>query len=198
MSPLRKLVVVILLALAGACGGSIPPPSSPPAYTDAAPALAEGAHAVHTATREINADATTVRSLIDEGRMLTMLRSTSRVSKPASYEMLQGTWPEEGAVRRVRQEDGHYVAERIVSRSEEGFVYQIWAPTTAAGRNILYGRGEFRVVPLPDGRCELTWSYALRAKQVWARPFVGAFVRDHFAPFMEAGLDAFVESVEQP
>lgn len=192
----RTTFAVACLSLVWACSLRTEPPQNPPAYDRPAPALVEGAHARHSATRTIDADAATVRGWIDEGRMFTLLRSTPRVSKPASYDMLAGVWPQEGAVRRVRQEDGHYVAERIVARTEEGFVYQIWAPTTGAGRNIRYGRGEFRVIERADGRADLTWSYALKAKHFWAQPFVDAFVRDHFAPFMEAGMDAFAASAE--
>lgn len=197
----RALFAMLALALIGmapACSQSIAPPSAPPAYDQPAPAMVEGPHARHSTTRTINADAATVRTWIEQGRMMEVLNSTPRVSKPASADMLAGVWPQEGAVRRVRQEDGHYVAERIVSRNAEGFVYQIWAPTTAAGRNILYGRCEFRVTAREDGRSDLTWTYALKAKHFWAQPFVDAFVRDHFAPFMEAGMDAFAASAAAP
>jgi hypothetical protein len=130
--------------------------------------------------------------------MMSVLRSTSRVSRPVASEPLSGVWPQAGAARRVRQEDGHYVDERVLPNAADGFVYQIWGPTTAAGRHIACGRGAFRATPINAALSRLTWTYELKARAFWAQPFLDDFVRNAFSPFMEAGMDAFAESATAP
>jgi hypothetical protein len=192
-----RLAVVALLIAVTACSNAAPP-ETPPAYTDAAPEITDAPDASYVTTRRVEAPAAAVRQWIDEGRMLPSLQSTDRVSKPAGYDMLSGTWPEPGAIRRVQQEDGHYVAERVLENTPEVFAYQIWAPTTSAGRNILYGRGEFRVTTIDAASSTLTWTYELKARNALVAPFLRGFVKNDFAPFMEAGMDAFAASAETP
>jgi hypothetical protein len=180
-----------------ACSNA-PPREMPPAYTEPAPEISGEPDARHVASRLIPAPQAVVRQWIAEGRMLDMLQSTDRVSKPARFDVLFGNWPETGAIRRVQQEDGHFVAERVLESSSEIFAYQIWAPTTSAGRNIRYGRGEFRVARSGEAQTELTWTYELKARNPVAAHFLRGWVRDEFTPFMDAGMDAFAASATTP
>jgi hypothetical protein len=192
---LRAGLSALMVAGVAACTAAAPP-TTPPAYTEAAPVPSEEGHVSYVATRTLAVPAATAKAWIDEGRMFDALTSTDKVSKPAKSEILSGIWPQTGAVRRVTQADGHFIAERVIENTESGFSYQIYGLTSAAGNSIAYGLGEFRVTPVDASSCTLTWIYQLKPKNPVAGFFVNRFVKNDFAPFMEGGMEGLTRLAE--
>lgn len=188
--------LIAILALAG-CSGDAPAPSTPPLYVDPAPKMSERGHAIYIAERTFPVPAKITRGWIEEGRMLTLLESTNSVAKPAGYEVIRGKWPEVGSVRRMKQIDGHYLAETVLQNTDSLFAYQIYGFTGPAGRSVIYGRGKFEVISLSDNSSTLRWTYQLKPRNPLFGIFVRRFVENDFGPFMEGGMNAMAELAEK-
>lgn len=187
--------VVVIFTLAGC--SSAPPPSTPPLYAEAPPVMTDSGHATYVAERTFPVPAMTTRTWIDEGLMLTLLQSTENIAKPAGYDLIKGTWPEVGSVRRMRQVDGHYLAETVLENTETLFAYQIYGMTGPAGNSIRYGRGKFEVISIDRTTSKLRWTYQLKPRNPIVGIFVNRFVQNDFGPFMEGGMDAMAELAEK-
>jgi predicted small lipoprotein YifL len=190
-SRFRAVLAAAVLTLLSACAQSGPPqPPDPAAFP--APEIVAGAYAEHVAEKSLAAPPAEVFGWLGVGGMIDALQSVPPVSKPIEVTPLSGTWPERGAVRRVRLEDGNFALERVVVYEPPNRMqYQVWAFTTPAASQVSYALGEFRADPAPDGGTAFTWTYRMRAKSMIAQPFVGGFVRDRFAPFMNNGVARF-------
>lgn len=166
---------VILLLMAGvtvALFRSPEPPATPIAMSPP-PAVEEGFHATNTISRDYDVEVTVFRRWMDQGQMVKALRSTGAVAKPAEITYLSGNWPQVGAVRRVKLEDGHYVLERVLaSEFPSLFRYQVWGFTNSAGNLVKYATGELRYAPLGGGKTRFTWTYRLRPRSILLRPVV--------------------------
>lgn len=196
MKILSYLTLTMAILVTAACSDAAPP-ATPPSYMQSPPAMVEKGHASYVAARVFPVPASTTRSWIAEGRMLTLLESTDNVSKPTGYEVIQGTWPKVGSVRRMKQIDGHYLAERVLKNTDTLFAYQIYGFTGPASNSIRYGRGKFEVTPVNEKSSKLTWTYQLKPRNPVLGIFVDRFVKNDFGPFMEGGMDAMAEMAEK-
>lgn len=186
--PMRAWFAALAVAALVACAPS-GPPAAPEPTAIPAPEIRDGAYAEHMARRTISATPAEVFSWLDAGGMIAALQSMPPVSKPIEITVLSGTWPQAGAVRRVKLEDGNFALERVIAYEPPSLMrYQVWAFTTPAAGQVSYAVGEFRAAPTGDGQTEFTWTYRMRARNALAQPFVGGFVRDRFAPFMDNGV----------
>ena len=185
------LTVFLLLAasIAAALFRPLAPPATPVAMSTP-PEVEEGFHAVNSVSRIFDVEVGALRRWMDEGQMVKVLRSTEAVARPAEVTYLAGKWPELGAVRRVKLEDGHYVLERVLASKFPGvFRYQVWGFTGSAGSLVKYATGEFRYVSLGATRTRLTWTYRLRPKSILLRSVLDNFLRNRFASFMSQGVE---------
>jgi hypothetical protein len=172
------------------CGGQSGPPAPPQVADHPRPALSTGHHAEHSVSADFAISAEEMWVWFAEGRLMNALQTQGPVARPVAIEPLNLTWPQLGAIRRARLEDGNFVLEEVLeSEPQRRFLYQVWGYTSPAAAQIAYGLGEFRIDSKPEGRgIRLTWRYRLRAKAFWAEFFVDRFVRDRFGPFMDNGL----------
>ena len=136
-------------------------------------------------------------------RMVDAMEETENIKKPVAIDVLSGTWPEDGAVRRVTLSDGHQSLERVVAnRLPESFEYQIWNFTTSAGGNLDYALGTqmwSEVDADGDGaedETRLEWTYALLPNARFKRRFVQSFVNNDIEPFLSGAADRVVAKAE--
>jgi len=121
------------------------------------------------------------------------MEETQNIKKPIDTVVLHGTWPEEGAVRRLKFSDGHYTLERVIKNDFPYlFRYQVWNFTAASGKHLDYALGQQAWEVLPDGRSQLTWTYSLRPNAGFKLPIVRRFINTDMKPLMENALDVVV------
>lgn len=174
------------------CAGANAPPSEPPTYTGDVPAITKGRYAVYETERVFNAPLEPLRIFLADGnKIIAAMEETDNIKKPIDAVVLSGTWPEDGAVRRLEFSDGHYTLERVIENDFPTlFRYQVWNFTTAAGNNLDYALGAQVWEALPDDQSKLTWTYSLRPNAGYKRFFVQRFVDNDMRPLMDNALDA--------
>ncbi|MEM9177004.1 MAG: nuclear transport factor 2 family protein, partial [Myxococcota bacterium] len=154
--------------------------------------------AVYETTRTFAAPLVPLRRWIEEeNRIVAAMEETERIRKPVGVEVLHGTWPEPGAVRRVELADGHFVLERVLVNDFPAlFRYQVWNYTSAAGKSLSYAVGQQAWEVAPGGGATLTWTYRLKPDAFYKRPFVQRFVDEDMRPLMDRALDAVQRRAE--
>lgn len=191
----RLKISVALLATAilavSACAGNVAPPSTPPEYMGTAPDVSGGKYAVNKTERVFDAPLEPLRAFVTDGnRIVEAMEETDNIRKPVDLVILSGTWPEEGAVRRLEFSDGHYTLERVLENDYPTlFRYQVWNFTSSAGKNLEYGLGEQVWTSLPDGTTKLSWTYSLKPNAGHKRFFVQRFLNNDLRPLMDNALD---------
>ncbi|MGD2131432.1 MAG: hypothetical protein PVI23_01480 [Maricaulaceae bacterium] len=136
-----------------------------------------------------------LRDFFDQNHMAQFLTSTAGVARPVEMTNLSGAFPEEGALHRVRLENGEYVAERVLENDYPSRIrYQLYGMTAPGAFIIKYGIGEFAFLDAGRGRATFSWTYRLRPKAIFFRPIVALAAKEHFGPFMEAGVEAMTQA----
>ncbi len=185
---MRKLLTVFGLAMLLASCGQPEVPTSPPQLTTP-PAVATSGFLTAYVEDTIPMDRATLRRFMEEQPIVDFLEPTESISNPVEFEVLEGTWPEPGATRRVRLADGHYVIERVLENDPGYFSYQIFVFTNATGRGVDQIVGEQRFVPV-DGGTRFEWTYKVRPKNVLARQVVRANMAE-IESYISGGLQGF-------
>lgn len=192
----RVVSLAAVTVIVGACS-SASVPDTPPSDIASYPSLAESGYASVTLTEDFDVPRPWLRQwLRDTGAFTKNLQSTDAIAKPASTDVLEGTWYDEGSFRRVTLEDGHYVLERVVHNSPERFEYQIWAFTNAAGKNLDHIHGIQTFEALDTDTTRFTWTYAAKPNAGFKRPFVKRFVNGDVRDFLQSSLDLTVVEAE--
>lgn len=175
----------------GACQSANTPPSTPPVDTGSAPEITEGPYAVYETQRIFKGPLKPLRRYIEDGnKIVSAMSETNNIKKPVETVVLEGKWPETGAVRRLKFSDGHYTMEKVIENNFPTlFRYQVWDFTASAGNNLDYAVGQQAWETLPDGRSKLTWTYALRPNAGFKQFFVQRFVDNDMRPLMDNALD---------
>lgn len=137
-----------------------------------------------------------VRRFMDANPVTDFVTATGAIPRIEGFEVLSGTWPEPGAVRRVDLADGHSVHERVLTNTPDSFTYQIWNVTAPAGRAIDHIKGAFQFDQQGD-EVVVTWSYNIKPRIFIARPAINRYLRDDFGPFMNAGLNGSATAYAQ-
>lgn len=119
---------------------------------------------------------------------------TERIPAIEGLEPIEGTFPEDGAVRRLIFADGSEVVERVLENSETRFAYQVWDFTSSSARALDHIRGEFLYEAVSATETRVTWTYAIAPRAFFVRPFVRSYLENDFAPFMESGLQGAAEA----
>jgi hypothetical protein len=182
-------LVGFLFLRAPAPPGVQPTPSQPPAIE------ADAATATYATSRVLDGTPRDVRQWLERIQLVTLLPKTPDIPSIRSTTVVSGSWPSEGAVRIVNLDDGHFVQERITSyNTPEVFRYQVWGFTNQAGNLVSYAVGELRYAAEGEGKTRLTWTYAMRPRYFFTRPFLNSFLANKFGPFMEGGMDAVLKA----
>lgn len=189
---MRPLVMAAALPiLLAACGAMAPPPtppSSPPALV-APPPVASDGFLTAFAQETIPMDAATLRRFMQTDPLIYDLQPMGSLSNPVADEVLAGTWPRPGAVRRLRLADSHYVIERVLENEPDLFRYQVYVFTNASGRGVEQIVGEQRFVSVPGGT-RFDWTYNIRPRNFIARQAVAANLGE-VQDYISNGLSRF-------
>lgn len=194
----KSLLVGLLTASFLTACGTVEPPTVPPSDITSYPALVEKGYAETIVSGTFPMDLATLRLWLEEdNKMVNQMEATENIAKPIRMVPLSGAWPVPGAARRVELSDGHFVLERIVSNTPDRFEYQIWGMTQAAGRNVDHIHGVQAFEELSDGSTQLTWSYRVKPKAGFMRPFVQRFVDNDVTPFLTQAIENTVALAEE-
>lgn len=195
---MRKTILtpILFVAFLAACS-TVEPPSTPPSDFSTYPDLADKGYAETTITRDFPMELTELRSFLDEdNRIVANFEPTDTISMPVDTVYFDGTWPEVGATRRVEQDDGHFVLERVLVSQSDRFEYQIWGFTGTVGNNVDHVHGVMEFVPLDDGQTRMNWSYKVMPNAGFKRFLVQRFVNKEITPFLTTSLDKTLEQAE--
>jgi hypothetical protein len=117
-----------------------------------------------------------------------------------------GPWGGVGERRLVHLSDGSQTTEQgLESAPGERFRYEVWDYSTAAGKPIAYGLGEFVFKVLEGGRTEIAWTYAFRLRPNMFPGNLGGlgrwlmrrvFLDTAYAELMRASLAAIKAALE--
>ena len=151
----------------------------------------EKMYLTNTETATFTGTVAQVRSFMDRNPITDFVATTPAIPAIEGIEVLSGTWPNPGAVRRVDLAGGYSAHERVLTNTDTSFTYQIWNITTPSGRAISHIWGAFTFAQSADA-VDVTWDYNVKPSIFVARPAITRFLRDDFAPFMRAGLDGTV------
>lgn len=131
------------------------------------------------------------------GRLENTLRGTDKIAGVARTEMIQGTWPDPGARRRVIRKDGNQSLEEVLENTwPTSFRYEVWGFTDRERIFTDYLVGHFKHSNVPDGTL-VTWTYAFHSRSVLATPFLSIAVRNRVPEFMQTALRNMKEQAEE-
>jgi hypothetical protein len=131
------------------------------------------------------------------GRLENTLRGTNKIAGVASTEMIQGTWPEVGALRRVVRKDGNQSLEEVlVNTWPTWFRYEVWGFTDKERILTNYLVGEFQHREVPGGTA-VKWTYSFHRRSLFAAPFLSMAVRSRVPEFMRTALQNMKQQAEQ-
>lgn len=190
---MRVLLAFPALIIA-ACAGP-QPPQTPPTYTPPPP-VAESGLVVAAAEGEFPMGAGELRAFMDANPLTEYLKPIGDIAAPVEGTVLQGNWPEEGAARRLRLEDGHYIIERILINEPDLFKYQIWVFTNSAGHGIDQIVGEQRWIDLGPGRSRFEWDYKIKPRFFVLRPFIARMRSNTVEPYLQGAVDRMAEDID--
>ncbi|APX12073.1 SRPBCC family protein [Tateyamaria omphalii] len=190
------LALITLPFATGSVAGSIAPLNMPNltfaediADVPPPPGLARDTkYLTNTETATFTGTVGQVRAFMDQNPITDFVTPTEAIPAIEGIQVLSGTWPEPGAVRRVDLAGGHSVHERVLTNTPTAFTYQIWDITAPAGRVVDHIKGEFTFEQRGD-TVHVTWDYNIKPNIFVARPAINRYLRDDFGPFMRAGLN---------
>ncbi|WP_299043077.1 SRPBCC family protein [uncultured Tateyamaria sp.] len=154
---------------------------------------ADGSYLTNTVTATLHGTVAGVRAHFEENPVTNFTVPTESIPAIEDITYLAGAWPEPGALRRVDLANGYSVHEQVVVNTESRFVYQIWNITAPAGRAINHIKGEFNFDQQGDD-VKITWDYNIKPRAFFVRPAINTFLKEDFAPFMQAGMTGTVNA----
>lgn len=167
---MHLLVIAVLFVLANCTAA---PPDGPPAFTHPPAVSTQGAVVIET-TATVPLSLAELRAFLQRAPLIDFLEPADGLAPPAEGKVLEGDWPQAGAVRWLRLEDGHYVIERILRNEPERFEYQIWVFTNAAGRAVEQIVGVQTFTEVSAGETRFDWTYSIKPKNAFARWIVNS------------------------
>ncbi|RED13191.1 SRPBCC family protein [Pontivivens insulae] len=182
---MRPLILSAFLILA-ACAPTAPPATPPEPTPPPAPAT-EGLIEIDL-VETYPLSRADLRTFMEENPITAFFEPSDDIAPVIGLEILSGTWPEPGTVRRVALADGHYVIERILENEPALFRYQIWVFTNDVGRGVEQIIGTQRFVEVDESTTRLEWTYALKPRNALTRFFVNRQVPAVRA-YLQSGID---------
>ncbi len=187
---MRNVIATLALVTLASCGGTAPPDTPPELI--APPQVATSGFEVAYVEQSIPMTVPQLRQFMEKRPLISFLKPTENISNPDDTEVLQGTWAEPGATRRLRLADGHYVIERVLENEHSFFRYQIFVFTNATGRGVEQIVGEQRFVPI-EGGTRFDRTYKVLPKNLVTRIFVRRSM-DEIETYISDGLAGFADA----
>lgn len=171
---------------------------APGAGQIAEPGVEEGGYVTQIVVRTVNLPIGQFHEWFLDADLEDILPGSALIPRVVGTEMIDGTWGQVGARRRVLLHGGGSALEQITANNPpDYFAYRVWNIGGPGERLIRYIRGEFFVTSRPDGRTRVEWRYSLRPRTSLARPLVSAFASLGIQPFLESGIDAIKAGAER-
>ncbi|MEM1139228.1 MAG: SRPBCC family protein [Pseudomonadota bacterium] len=185
-----RLVFVSLIAASLAACAPPAPPTEPVAWFDPPDLLAdEKAYVVSIATTTVPMSPEELRAfLVDQGSLLVFMEPVGSIAPPVGQTAIEGVWPDEGARRRLIQQDGHQLLERSLKNETSDFRYQAFGFTSGIGRGVDHIYADWSLTPV-EGGTQFDWTYRLAPKHALARIVVRRTRDNALQPFMQGTLD---------
>lgn len=172
-------------------------PKRPPDSNAVRPPVDQGGFVSHTEEVTIQVPLQFLHEWRKGKSLETQLRGTNRLAGVARTEMIQGTWGEVGARRRVVRKDGNQSLEEILESTPPTlFRYEVWGFTDRAGLLTNYLVGEFQHHEVPGGTL-VKWTYSFHRRSLLTEPFLSIMVRSRIPEFMRSTLQRTKQEAEQ-
>jgi hypothetical protein len=182
-------VVVLTVALVAVAAAMVVRPTGAPDYSGPPPALAESGHVSFTTEAIMPMPPEEMRAWQRENPLFKFLKPFGSIPSVERNEMLDGTWFEAGAKRRVIFTDGNTAVERVVEYEPEIFRYQIWGFTAPSRYVIEHVEGEIKYEKSGGTDTRFVWTYKMKPRAFFTKPLLERFMREEYAPFMQQGLE---------
>jgi Polyketide cyclase / dehydrase and lipid transport len=189
---IKKLLITIVFvpfALAAIAAAFVIRPTDAPDYAGAPPALAQSGHVSFTIEAIMPMPPEEFRAWQRENPVVKFLQPSPSIPKVDRTEMIDGTWFEAGAKRRVIFEDGNTAVERVIAYEPEVFRYQIWGFTAPSRYLIDHVEGEIKYEKSGETDTRFIWTYKMKPRAFFTTPLLERFMENDYAPFMKSGLE---------
>jgi hypothetical protein len=195
MNRMHRLATIVTFAIAlstlAAC--TVAPPATAPEMSPPPPIVNDDNYVSHVATRTVNWDRASFRRWLEKEQMISFFPKDQGLPGVKGTTPTRGTWGQNGSIRRVALENGHYAFDHVVNNQfPELFQYQVYGFTNEGARVAEYIRAEFKYIENSPGVTTLQWTYAMRPKSSLTKLFVERYMTNTMRPYMEAGMDNMV------
>ncbi|MEM9010780.1 MAG: hypothetical protein AAGE18_06095 [Pseudomonadota bacterium] len=185
---MRTVLTALGLTMVLTACNSAEPPAEPPQLTTP-PEVATSGFLTAYVEETIPMEVAELRVYSEEDPLIGYLQPTENIANPVASQVLDGTWPEPGAVRWLRLADGHYVVERVLENELDFFKYQIFVFTNDTGRGVEQIVGEQRFVSVDEGT-RFEWTYNVLPHNLVTRQIVRGNM-DEIEAYIGSGLEGF-------
>jgi hypothetical protein len=129
--------------------------------------------------------------VVDAETPIKMVNAWGPMSGFKSYELKTGTWDKAGDYRTATLDDGSTLTETLTTlTSPTYFDYELSGFSNPALRMLVsHGRGVWHFKEMGPNRTHVTWTYGFEPRNRLVAPFVWAFMRLVYHPFMMAAFD---------
>ncbi len=189
------IAILICAALLQAC--AIQPPKTAPGLSDPPAMVQDEYYVTHQVSRTVNWDRVSVRRWLEKEQLITFFPKDMELPSVVGQTPMRGNWGENGAIRRVELNDGHFAFDHILNnRYPDVFQYQVYGFTNLAGRISEYVYAEIKYEETKPNVTEIVWTYRMRPKSSLTKPVVQFFITRRLAPYMEAGMTNMARAAE--
>ncbi|MEM1396562.1 MAG: SRPBCC family protein [Pseudomonadota bacterium] len=184
----KVTIMAILATVLAACSSE--PPSEPIAWFDPPDLLEnESDYVVSVASATVPMTPRELRAfLAGKGSLIKYMEPVGSIAPPIERTPISGTWPDEGARRRLTQADGHQLLERSLKNETSDFRYQAFGFTSSAGRGVDHIYADWSLTPVEKGTL-LEWTYRVAPTNALTRIFVRRTRDNELRPFMQGTMD---------
>lgn len=194
-------IAVIALVAAVSIRQFLAPPSTAPDYDEPRPALADDGYVTNTESIMIDLPRDEVHGWVSnpERELEDFVDSDDDFPEIVGTDDIVGDFSDIGnreeARRIVNFADGHFLAEEVISDSEDSFRYMIWGFTSYQRLAVDHGVAEFTFIDHGE-RTEIKWTYSLQPRNAIVRPAVNSFMEGALQTMMEDTLAGMKEGAE--
>jgi hypothetical protein len=189
---IKKILIGVsatLVAFAVVIAVFVVRPTGAPDYSSPPPALVESGHVSFTTEAIMPMPPEEMRAWQRENPLFKFLKPFGPIPSVDRNDMLEGTWFEAGAKRRVNFTDGNTAVERVVEYEPEIFRYQIWGFTAPSRYLLEHVEGVIRYEKSGENETRFVWTYKMKPRAFFTKPLLQRFMNQYYAPFMQQGLE---------
>lgn len=190
----KVTINLLLMPLLASCGGAQAP--TQPMDWHEPPALLEddSGYITSIATATVPMTPPELREfLAGENSLIKYMEPVGSIAAPVERVPIEGTWPDEGARRRLVQRDGHQLLERSLKNELTDFRYQAFAFTSRAGWGVDHIYADWSLTPVENGT-RFVWTYRVAPKSWLVTPILRRTRDKELRPFMQGAMDRMAKA----